>query len=1255
MSFAFYSQRAPCLPWGRLALMALAILTVFGLFLPPAYGQSTAALRGTVYDPSGGVIPEAQVTLINEATGDMRSSKTNDVGHFVFSSVLAGTYTLKVQFEGFKIWERTGIVAHPGDQLEVTNIELAVGKATETVTVEATAAAEIPSSGERSALLSNKEIQNLALQGRDVSELLRVLPGVGAYGGGGVANFTNSTGYDPNIVSVNSSAVGNGLTANGAVFRGGTDIVNDGAHIIDTGCNCSAISTVNSDMVSEVKVQASNFGADSAKGPVVVNAVSKSGGSEYHGQAYLYARDFQFNALPWEVKTAGLKPQPDRYLYPGGNLGGPVPHTNKKLLFWAGYEYYYQALNQDHGNYAMYATVPTASMRAGNFDFSSATGPEDNLHLCANYGGAWAACASPVGSNMILQSSIGSEGGPAAVQIGTNGQIPLAYQDLGGQAIMKMIPMPNYDPAKPGPYHGYNYVLPVSKNLNGMMLRTRVDYNYSDNTKLFVSYQFQPETQNDLAHIWWNPSFSVPIPGGFSSGTKSHSVSANFLHVFSPSLTVTLTGTYSGIKFPYQANNPDAWSRQAFGYPYEGFYKTGSKRMIALSDGYWVPGYPQMDMPDFFGKDGIFLWKKSSPTFEGTASKVWRTHTFKFGGYTERAYNGQGAFAYLNGQVYYEPGWCGGVLCGDHSSEPGGSMGSANPVANILLGTPSNYDEFQTNAVTNMSFLTIAGYAMDSWKFTRRLTLDLGVRFDHIGPWHDNDNTSGFAVWVPSSYAQDLAAGIFAPGFQWKSRNPGVPNSGNPSRFAYVSPRLGMALDVFGTGKTVLRGGWGRYRWAEQFNDSQTALQLAHGAKEFTFAYNTSCARYLWEIDAMTSTPTGCGLSNVTGLDPLNDERSLTTSYNFTISQRMPWKTTLEVGYVGNSTSNMHTVWYSGHGSLADINQIPIGYLYTGDTTRGLAPICTPLPQCAMSTGNSTQPYRPYPSYAALNVVEPRGYANYNGLQVSWQRQTGRVGYNLNYTWSKAMGTRNTHQFGGPVANPLDIIANYGVSNIDRSHVFNASYTFDLGTLYKGDMKFVGHLANGWMISGITTLQSGPNLQASPDDGDANFRKMAVTPYGMSYTDDGGKEGMLWLGTPDVKVMPIFTCNPTANLKQNQYINGNCFSLPAMPTQNADGSWTFHNGPYVMPYYMHGPMFFNSDLSVTKGFKISERHNLQFRLSGFNFLNHPLTSWNYYGDGLQLRFTQDANGKWTQSNPNFGYANVKTGRRVVEFQVKYSF
>lgn len=1230
------------------ALGLAAGLAFLGLLLfPPGISaQSTGTVGGTVFDQTGAVVQKASISLVNEKTNDARKISTNDVGYFSFPSVVPGTYTVKVSYTGFKAWEQTGLIVRPGDVRDVAGISLQIGRPEEVITVEAVTPEVAPvTSGERSATLTSQTIQSLALQGRDITELLRVLPGVSAFSGGGVANFSNTLGYDPNVVSVNSSAVGNGFTANGAVFRGGTDLVSDGAHVIDTGCNCSATQTVNADMVSEVKVQTSNFGADSAKGPVVVNAVGKSGGQDYHGQLYLYARDGTFNTLPWEVAAAKIKPSADRYLYPGGNFGGPVPGTNKKLLFWGGYEYYRQNLNQDNGSYALAAAVPTASMRAGNFDPAA----EDNAYFCSNYGGAWAACASPNGSNMVLQSSISSEG--FTYKPITNNYIPPAYQDPGGQAIMAMIPQPNYDPASPGPYHGYNYVLPVAKNGNGMMFHSRVDYNLSDNTKLYVTYNYQGETTTNLAHIWWNPSFSVPIPGGFSTATKSHTLSANFLHVFSPTLTLDLTGTYSRINFPYQANSPSEWSREAFNYPYKGYFNTGSQRMIALSDGYWVPGYPQMDMPDFFGKGGTFLWQKTSPTFQGNVTKVWRTHTLKFGGYTERAYDGQGAFAYLNGQVYFEPAWPGQYT---NAAHPEG-LGSYNPVANILLGVPTNYNEDQTNQVTNMSYRTIAGYAMDSWKVTKRLSVDVGVRLDHIGPWHDNDNTSGFAVWTPTFYQSDITAGLTSPGFRWKSRDPGVPNSGNPSRFAYVSPRMGMALDLFGTGNTVLRGGWGRYRWAEQFNDSQTALQLGHGAKNFTFAYNWDCIRYLWEVDTLASRgATGCtSAGNVTGLDPLNDERSLTTSYNLTISQKTPWKSLLEVAYVGNTTDNMHTVWYSGHGGLTDINLIPMGYTFTGDAARGLGPICSPLPSCAYDASGRDN-YRPYPYYAALNVVKSAAYANYNALQVSWQRQTGRAAYNLNYSFSKAMGVRITHQFGGPVGDPTNMRNNYGVLNSDRTHVFNASYTFDLGSLYKGGQKLLGGAANGWTIAGITTVQSGPNLQASPDDGDANFRKMAVTPNGLSYTDDGSKEGMLWFGTPDIKVMPMLTCNPTKGLQKNQYINGNCFTLPPLPTQNADGSWNFSNGPFIMPY-IRGPMYFNSDLSVYKTFKITERHNLQFRFSAFNWLNHPLTAWNYYGDALQLRFAQDASGQWTQTNSKFGYADMKSGRRVVEFALKYSF
>jgi hypothetical protein len=185
-------------------------------------------------------------------------------------------------------------------------------------------------------------------------------------------------------------------------------------------------------------------------------------------------------------------------------------------------------------------------------------------------------------------------------------------------------------------------------------------------------------------------------------------------------------------------------------------------------------------------------------------------------------------------------------------------------------------------------------------------------------------------------------------------------------------------------------------------------------------------------------------------------------------------------------------------------------------------------------------------------------------------------------------------------------------------------------------------------------LQSGPNLAVSPDDGDANFRKLTVLPFGLSSTDDAGKEGMLWFGTPDIKVLPVVTCDPTKGLQKNQFINGSCFTLPALPTQNADGSWNFFQGAYQLPY-MHGPKYFNSDMSVYKTFKITERQNVQFRFSAFNWLNHPLTAWNYYGDALQLRFAQDASGNWTQTNSKFGIADQKSGRRVIEFALKYSF
>src|SRR5882672_3391153 len=330
----------------RIGLAFGLAVTVMMLAQPKSFAQSTGTVTGTVYDQSGAVVPKASVELINDATKDKRRTTTNAEGYFSFGSIPPGAYTTKVSSAGFKGWEQSGIPVRPGDVRNVAGISLEVGSQGETVSVEAVAGQVAPvDSGERSSVLTAKQIENTSLEGRDATELIRTLPGFAVFNGGSI----NNQAQDFTVVSPTGGAVGQGSSGNGAPYRGGTDLVSDGAHIIDNGCNCGATTTVNGDMVSEVKVQTSNFGADSAKGPIVINAIGKSGSTSYHGEAYLHARDNSINSLDWAFKhqlilskssPLPLKPPSGRFEFPGAQFGGPVPGTNKKLLFHTAFEYY---------------------------------------------------------------------------------------------------------------------------------------------------------------------------------------------------------------------------------------------------------------------------------------------------------------------------------------------------------------------------------------------------------------------------------------------------------------------------------------------------------------------------------------------------------------------------------------------------------------------------------------------------------------------------------------------------------------------------------------------------------------------------------------------------------------------------------------------------------------------------------------------------------------------------------------------------
>jgi hypothetical protein len=246
----------------------------------------------------------------------------------------------------------------------------------------------------------------------------------------------------------------------------------------------------------------------------------------------------------------------------------------------------------------------------------------------------------------------------------------------------------------------------------------------------------------------------------------------------------------------------------------------------------------------------------------------------------------------------------------------------------------------------------------------------------------------------------------------------------------------------------------------------------------------------------------------------------------------------------------------------------------------------------------------------------------------------------------------------------------------DRSQVFNVHYLIDLGTHYHFGPAPVRQAVNGWQLSGITSILSGQNLASNQGEGfgfgygqiqavqvpyknqvnPSTILPVCTNTYHIPADADGnhycvtGLNNTVWLGTPDVGLYPTYYCNPAGGTAAHQYINPTCYGIPLPGT----------NGNFRSPY-IHGPAYFNSDLTLLKNFKVRSKDNLQFRLAAFNFLNHPLISFNPNNTGSDLTLGQQfgtAGQRLTPANlthPGFGIAEIKQGSRLVELSVKYTF
>jgi hypothetical protein len=938
--------------------------------------------------------------------------------------------------------------------------------------------------------------------------------------------------------------------------------------------------------------------------------VTKSGGAQFHGNAFFSARNYVLNSNDALFNASGEKQPENKYYYPGGSIGGPVliPWTrfNKnrdKLFFFTGYEYFYQVL--DTG--LLRATVPTPGEINGNF--SPAEVAKE---------GAITASGKPPGQvNQALFPG---------------GQIPVSMIDPSMQNLMKLYPAPNADPNATG---GYNYVQAQIFNQNNFQWVSRVDFNISDNTKLFVRYNMQRETQLFPVGLWWRNGSQVPYPTPIEGKNRSDSVTGSLTHVFSPTMTNEVVMAYTFVGFPNVFKDPAKVNPKSVGFTDPLLFKNnvpqipsfgqfgGEAALIFNPGGFEAGG----------ATSGLYA-NKYMPSVSDTLTKVWRTHTFKTGFFYEWIRNAQPASNNTNGDMTFDPS--------------GNPFTTGNPYADELTGNLNSFQQQNFNRINDISYNTYEGFIQDSWKVNPKLTLELGLRMTHFTPWTD-DEGFGYSIFIPSQYAGSSCAS--APtfcGFQWHARDPAVPVGGFPMRTLFWQPRFGIAYDLTGRGNTVLRGGWGRFYYhSGQFT---SGLDTSAGSESVSLSPSDIHAPLL--VKNLGSIPFTAAPPTPSAVDSRDSKQPYTDSYSFTISQRLPWSSLLEVAYVGNKSSELQST--GGYGS--NINLVPVG-----------AMLSQPNPSTA-----SANDFRPFRGYGDLNLATNNLYSNYNSLQIKFLRQRNRYTISANYTYGKALGIvypgNNTLGSVGAFLDPFNIKNNYGVQPGDRRHIFNAAYSLELGSPIHGN-KFAAGAINGWQLSGVTQWESGANLTYNAGGGNYGMSLVgsgvacptAPLPPGVAYPVVCGSNAVIpgsvsaanltgilisnqsLLGTNAIQLNPIVTCNPSSNLGTHQFVNQSCFTAPTAVGQN---------GPTLVPA-SYGPAFFDSDLGLFKNFQIKESMKLQFRIQASNFLNHPL--WSFNGSNLGLSFTQNANGSFTNTSPNFGTTTTKQGNRIVELAVKFYF
>jgi len=1233
------------------------------LFALPAAAQlTTGSVGGTVKDPQGAVVPGATVTLVSETRGTRSIPVTTDTnGDFVFPNLTADTYTIEVELTSFKTLRQSGIAVNPGPRVAVGVLTIEVGGTAETVTVKSEAPQIQTASGERSFTIPTETVQNLPLQNRSFLQLAQLAPGV----------------------------VMNGVQAQrlGSIVQS-TTVMMDGVSTMDTGSN-GAIVQMNTESIAEVKVLVQGYQAEYGRSSgLQITAVTKSGTNRFRGSFYNVRRNSDWNENNKANILNGTAKPILKQQEIGYSIGGPIgkPGGNNKLFFFHALEF----LPRTGGNDAVSFRMPTELERRG--DFSQTL---DNL------GAPYPYIRDPNIAGVCSaadQTACFRDGGVL-------GRIPADRLYQPGLNILKMWPMPNFQGTTTG--RNYEIIRPAEKIL-GYQPAFRFDYQPLQSLRVSVKYQGAIQRQQVFNGTipGWNDSKMVHPRIGTEAITVNYSFSpttfleatygraGNQLAACGPTPTFC-NQTAVPVNDISNLNNaglsglpllfPEASVLNKDYYAYDILTEASvpffdgtrilrapnfswGNRIVAAANNQGAP--PNINFPGFLNIN-------TTQDVVISLTKVKGSHTFKTGFYNshslKRENNVQGAADNF------------GTLSFANDTVGTNPFDTSFGFANAAIGSFSSYAQASRYVEGTFKYNNVEGYVQDNWRVNNQLTLDYGVRFVHAQPQYDSLLQSGNFLpekWsraeAPTLYVAGCANGVYpCTGNNRQAMNPLtkqflgpnstlaigtlVPNSGNLTNGLFqsgqgiakttytfptlnVGPRFGMAYDVNGKSRFVLRGAVGVYFDRPRPGDAQALVgNPPGGSRIITVRYG--------QLQSLTNG----GLTTISppGITVFQYNAKLPTSLQFSggAQMQLPWATSMDLSYVGLHSWNDQQPW--------NINGIDLGSAFlstTQDPTLAASTVAGATSYAATNP-DLVRGYQGYSSMASTSRFY-EGWRTFHSVQLSFNRRFRdglQFGFNDTITLSDEarVGPRFDHTSDGQFVRRADEAEAQKLlgNQTPHTHIMKGTAVWDLPDIKSssGFWKAIGLIANDWQLSTVWTAST---------DGQLDNNNPGAYTVSASYQNGGGNVNLT--GSPDFAPRIVIVGDPGGGCSSDPYrqFNAAAFQGPVV------GSVGLESGNN----YLHGCFSHVLDLSIARNIRLGGGRMLQLRADMFNAPNTAqitgrnttlnLTSPSDPVTPLNLPYDANGNILPNRVRPNqagFGAATTYQAARNIQGYIRFSF